>query len=88
MDSLKGFFPISFRYVDDGVCLAIGIILYVLIGIAVGALITVATLLVGWIPGIVGTVIGWVLGSLSSLAGVYVLAGIILQILAFCKVIK
>lgn len=88
MDTLKKFFPISFRYVDDGVCLAIGIILYVLMGIAVGALITVATLLVGWIPGIVGTVIGWVLGSLSSLAGVYVLAGIILQILAFCKVIK
>ena len=88
MDTLKRFFPISFRYTKDGVSFAIGIILYVLVGIAVGALITVATMIVGWLPGIVGAILGWALGALSSLAGVYVLAGIVLQILAFCKVIK
>ena len=88
MYTLKRFFPISFRYTKDGVSFAIGIILYVLLGIAVGALITVATMIVGWLPGIVGAILGWVLGVLSSLVGIYVLAGIVLQILAFCKVIK
>ena len=87
MDALKKFFPISFKYTKDGASLAIGIILYVIMGIIVAALIKLATLLSGWIP-LVGAIIGWALGVVSALFGVYVLAGIVIQILVFCKVIK
>lgn len=87
METLKKFFPISFKYTKDGASLAIGIILYVIIGIIVAALIKLATLLAIWIP-FVGLIVAWVLGVASSLIGVYVIAGIVIQILVFCKVIK
>ena len=87
MDALKKFFPLSFKYDKDVANLVIGIIVYLIVGIIAGALIWLATLIVGWIP-VVGAIIGWILGVISSLIGVYVLAGIIIQILSFCKVLK
>ena len=87
MDTLKKFFPISFKYTSDGAQLAIGIIIYLVAGIIAGALIAISTFLTGWIPAI-GALIGWVLGIVSSLIGVYVIAGIVIQVLVFCKVLK
>ena len=87
MDALRKLFPISFKYTKDGASLAIGIILYVIMGIVAAALIKLATLLSGWIP-LVGAIIAWALGVASALFGLYILAGIVIQVLVFCKIIK
>ena len=87
METLKKYFPLSFKWVDSVANLVIGIIVYVVLSILAGALIALATLLVGWIP-VVGAIIGWVLGLISSLVGLYFLAGLVIHILVFCKVIK
>ncbi len=87
METLKKYFPLSFKWVDTVANLVIGIIVYVVLGILAGAVIGLATLLVGWIP-VVGLIIGWVLGLAGSLVGLYVLAGLVIHILVFCKVIK
>lgn len=87
MKTLKQIFPLSFKRTDTVANLIIGILIYLVVGVLAGALIALSTLLTGWIP-VVGGIIGWALGIVSSLIGLYVLAGIIIQILVFCKVIK
>ena len=87
MDFLKKFFPLSWKYTKDVANLIIGIIIYIVVGIVVGALITLSTFIVGWIP-VIGLIIAWVLGIVSSLIGLYVLVGIVLQVLVFAKVLK
>ena len=87
MDLLKKFFPVSFKYNDNGRDLAIGIIIYVVAAILAGVLIWLATALTGWIPA-VGTIIGWLLGIVSTLVGLYALAGIVIEVLVFAKVLK
>ena len=87
MDTLKKLFPLSFKYTKSVADLVIGIIIYIVIGIIASALITVASLITGWLP-LVGGIIAWALGVVGGLCGLYVLAGIVIQILVFCKVIK
>lgn len=87
METLKKIFPLSFKRTDTAANLIIGILIYLVVGILAGVLIWLSTALVGWIP-VVGPIIGWVLGVVSGLIGLYVLAGIIIQILVFAKVIK
>lgn len=87
MDALKKLFPLSFKFSKDVANLIVGIIVYLIVGVLVGALIVLATLITGWIP-VVGDIIAWALGIVSSLIGIYVLAGIVIQLLAFFKVIK
>ncbi len=87
METLKKFFPLSFKRTDSIGNLIVGILLYLLVGIVAGALIWLATLIVGWLP-VVGALIGWALGVVGGLVELYILAGIIIQILVFAKVIK
>lgn len=87
MDTLKKIFPLSWKYTKDVPNLIIGILIYIVLGVIVGALITLSTLLTLWIP-VVGAILAWALGIISSLIGIYVLAGIIVQILVFAKVLK
>lgn len=87
MDALKKLFPLSFKYTKDVPNLIIGILVQIVAIVIVGALIWLATALVGWIP-VVGWLIAWVLGIISSLLGIYLLASIIIQVLVFAKVIK
>jgi len=87
METLKKFFPLSFKRTDSVANLIVGILIYVVAEIIVGAVIGLSTLIVGWIP-VVGAIIGWALGVVGSLVGLYVLAGIVIQILVFAKVIK
>jgi len=84
---LKNFFPLSWKFANGVGSLIVGIIVYLVLEVLVGALITLSTLIVGWIP-VVGALIGWALGVISSLIGIYVLAGIIIMILVFAKVLK
>jgi len=87
MDILKKFFPLSFKRTDSVANLIIGIIIYLLAGIVASAIIVLATMITGWVP-VVGALIAWVLGVVGSLVGLYVLVGIVLQILVFAKVLK
>ena len=87
METLKKFFPLSFKFTKDVSDLVIGIIIQIIAVVILGALIWLATAITGWIP-VVGKLIGWVLGIVSSLAGIYCLSGIVIQILVYTKVIK
>lgn len=87
MSTLKKLFPLSWKYSNDTANLIIGIIIHLVAGVLVGALITLATFISVWIP-IVGLIIAWALGVVSSLVGIYLLAGIVIEILVFAKVIK
>ena len=87
MNALKRFFPLSWKYADSVVRLIIGIIIYFVVEIIVGALIGLSTQLTDWIP-LVGGLIAWVLGIVGSLIGLYTLAGIVILVLVFLKVLK
>ena len=87
MDLLKKIFPLSFKRTDSIANLIIGILLYLIVGVVVAALITLSVLIAGWLP-LVGPIIAWALGVVSSLIGVYVLAGIIIQVLVFAGILK
>ena len=87
METLKKFFPLSWKYTKDVANLIIGIIIYLVVGLLAGAVIALSGLIVGWIP-VVGGLVGVVLGLIGGLIDIYVLAGIVIQILVFTKVIK
>ncbi len=79
MDTLKQIFPLSFKYTKDVANLIIGILIYIVVGIIGGILIGI----VGLIP-----FIGFVVGLLGGLLDLYCVAGIVIQILVFAKVLK
>lgn len=87
MDTLKKFFPLSFKRAGSVADLVIGIIIYAVASILSGGVIAIATLLTSWLP-LVGGITGTLLGIIGSLAGLYCTAGIVIEILVFCKVIK
>jgi len=87
METLKKFFPLSFQRTDSVANLIVGILIYIVVGIVAGAVIWLATLLGIWIP-VIGAIIGWALGVVGTLVDVYCLAGIVIQILVFAKVLK
>ena len=87
MNTLKTFFPLSWKYAKDVANLIIGIIVYLVVELVAGALITLSTQLTDWIPR-VGGLIAWALGIVGSLIGLYTLAGIVILILVLAKVIK
>lgn len=87
MDILKKFFPLSWKQVADVSSFVIGIIIYAVAAIIAGAVIFLATMLTGWIP-VVGALIGWALGLVGSLIDLYCVAGIVILILVYTKVIK
>ena len=93
MQTLKKFFPLSFKFVKDGGNLAVGIIIYIGISIGVSVLMTILGFIGGFILGLIpaiGIVLaglwGTVLGMVSTVASLYCLAGIVFQILVFTKV--
>ena len=87
MDILKKAFPLSFKKTKGVGELIINILIYLLVGIAAGALIWLASMLTGWIP-VVGALIGWLVGIIGALVDVYVVVGIVISILVFLKVLK
>ena len=87
MELLKKIFPFSFKKSDDVANLVISILLHLVAAILAGAVIGLATLIVGWLP-VVGAIIGWALGGIGSLIELYVIAGIVIKILVYAKVIK
>ena len=87
MSTLKSIFPMSWKYAGSVGSLIVGILVHLVVEVLVGALISLAGMITGWIP-VIGSLIGWALGIVSSLLGIYIFAGIILLILVFLKVLK
>lgn len=78
MDSLKKFFPFSWRATDVS-----GLIISLIIYLVGGA---VATFLIGLLSGI--PIIGIIFSLICGLIDLYALIGIVLAVLVFAKVIK
>ncbi len=76
--NLKKYFPVTAK-TNDVMSLVIAIVIYVVASAVVGAIAG----LLWWIP-----VIGWLLGIISTLAGIYCLAGIVLAVLDFLGTIE
>ncbi len=87
MDTLKKLFPLSFKYTRSVADFIVGILIYLIIGVIAGAVIWLAGLLTGWIP-VVGIIVCWALRIIAAIVDIWVVAGIIIQILVFLKVIK
>ena len=79
MDTLKKYFPYSFKEKDGVGALIVNIIVYLVVGAIAGALI-------GILKGI--PVIGWIIGIVGAVVDIYVTAGIVISILHYCKVLK
>lgn len=78
MDILKKFFPLSFK-VAETKDLVVSIVIYAIIDVVCGLIIG----LLAKIP-----LIGILFSILGSVIGLYAVAGIVLSILVFVKVIK
>ena len=79
MALLQKLFPLSFKYSDSVASLVIGILIYLVGDIIAGVVIG----LLSAIP-----LIGIVFSLVGSLVGLYCLAGIVIQVLVFTKVLK
>ena len=86
MDLLKKIFPISWKYQKEVKDLVIGIIIYVVAGIIGGVLLAIAGLFTG-IP-VLGAILGILLRAVGAVIDLYVVAGIVIEVLLFTKVLK
>ena len=86
MDSLKKIFPLSWKYQSSVKDLVIGIIIYIVAGIIGGALLAIAGLFTG-IP-VLGAILGIALRIIGIAIDIYVVVGIVLQVLLYTEVIK
>lgn len=80
MDTLKKLFPQAVKVnSEDAASLVIAILIYLVFGAVSGAIL-------GWLSGI--AYVGFIFGLVGSLVGIYALAGIVISVLVFCKVLK
>lgn len=79
MDMLKKYFPLSFKTRNSVADLIINIIIYLVIGVVAGALI-------GILAGL--PIIGKIIVIVGGLIDIYVLAGIVISVLDYLKILK
>lgn len=80
MDTLKKFFPVSFKYTGSVKDLIIGIVIYLVVGLVVSLVL-----------GLVGKILpflGILLGLVGGVVDLYCTVGIVIQVLVFAKVLK
>ena len=87
MKTLKNLFPLSFKRNNSFINFIIALVIYLVIGAVAGLLIWFAGTITGWIP-VAGTIVAWALRIIGTVVDLYVVIGIIIQILAFLKIIK
>lgn len=86
MDILKKLFPISFKFTQDAGSLIVGVLIYLVVGIVGGFALGLIGVLS--IVPILGWILALVLGLIGSLLDIYCLAGIIIEVLVYTKVLK
>lgn len=87
MDFLKKFFPYSFG-IKDTSNFVVKIIVYAVAMIIGGVLLAIIGWLNSLLPAAIAGLIGIILGLIGSLINLYCVAGIVILILVFCKVLK
>lgn len=80
MDILKKIFPLSYRFSGNIISLIIGIVIYLVV---IGFL---ASLVFGILSGI--TILQGIIGAISSVLGLYCVAGVVIQLLVFFNILK
>lgn len=86
MDTLKKLFPQAFR-VSDVASMVVAILIYIVVAIIGGLVIGLAGVLTGWIP-LIGALVGVLCRAVGAVVDLYALAGIVIAILVYCKVLK
>lgn len=80
MDTLKKLFPQAVKVKpEDAASLVIAILLYIVFG-------AVAVAIIGWLTAI--PYVGFIFGLIGTLVGIYSVAGIVISVLVFCKVLQ
>ncbi len=79
MATLKKLFPLSFSMIKDVANLVICILIYIVVGVIAPAILGIFN----FIP-----LVSWILGIVSTLLGIYCIAGIVIALLAYFKVLK
>ena len=79
MEMLQKIFPLSFKRTDSLGSLIIGILIYIVVGALAGFAIGLL-----WVVPVVNLVIGLV----GGLIDIYVVAGIVIQILVYMNILK
>ncbi len=87
MDTLKRFFPYSFKKRNTVSDLVVGIIVYAVASIIAGAIVFIAAYLAAWIP-VLGPILAWTIGFVGSVINLYCIGGIVLSILYYNNVLK
>lgn len=87
METLKKFFPYSFKEKKDVAALVINILLHIAVSVGVGIVIAVLGLLLAFIP-LIGTIVISLLNIIGTVVGLYLLIGIVLSCLDYFKVLK
>ena len=78
LDALKPYFPLAFK-ANSVNSLIIGLLIYAVIAFVIG----LVAFLLGWIP-----IVGWLIRIVAWLVDIYAVAGVILSILVFLKVVQ
>ena len=78
LNAIKPYFPNAFK-ANSVKALVIALVIYAVIT----AVANIVTGLLGWIP-----VVGWLLGILAWLINIYCVAGVILSLLVFLKIVQ
>ena len=79
MELLKKVFPYSFQAKKDVAALVINILIYLAVGLVAGFLIGI----LAKIP-----VLGMIIGLVGGLVDLYVLAGVVISVLDYMKILK
>lgn len=87
MDILKKLFPFSFGKKADVAALIINIILHLVVGLIAAAIIGLASMVLSVIP-VIGGILAWAIGVIAALVDLYVVIGIVLSVLDYCKILK
>ena len=79
MNLLKSFFPLSYKFSDTVANLVIGILIYLFAG-------AIICTILGWLSLI--PILGIAFSLVGTVAGIYCLAGIVIEVLLFADVLK
>jgi hypothetical protein len=95
MDILRKFFPFAFKYAGDTNQFVVGILIHVILWFVIPVIVACVLEFIGAFLCII-PIIGWILGPILMMLGAlvsfiisfYGLAGLVINILVYTKVIK
>lgn len=86
MEILKKYFPHAFK-AEDVASLIVTILIYLIVALVGGLVVGLVSTLLSWIP-IVGVIFNVLCKFAGSVVSLYAVAGIVIAVLAYGKVLK